>query len=233
MQPENNNLFFSIYCERSLPGLWEEPLNAFTNLAFILAGVFALLLYRQRSAFSIAAHWDFLVLITLMFAIGIGSGLWHFYPTRFTVLADVIPILLFINVYLLSFFHRAFGFKWRGLVLVFMFFQLVNVIVAMAFPPKFLNGSIFYGPGWLTLISIGAYLYVTKHPLRGRLLAAGGIFTASLIFRTMDRDVCQWVPIGTHFIWHVLNAWLLYLLTSALIRQEAIKQEAKPRLSES
>jgi hypothetical protein len=78
-------------------------------------------------------------------------------------------------------------------------------------------------------MSIGAYLFITKHRLHGRLLAAGGIFTASLIFRTMDREVCQWAPLGTHFIWHVLNAWLLYLLTSALIRQEAVNQEVKRR----
>ncbi|MCG6969584.1 MAG: hypothetical protein LJE85_07445 [Gammaproteobacteria bacterium] len=223
------NQLISLYCERTLPGLWEEPLNAITNLAFIIASAFTLLLYRRQSTFSVAAHWDFLLLITLMFAIGIGSGLWHFYPTRFTVLADVIPIALFINVYLLSFFHRVFGFTWRSLLLVFMAFQLLNMLVLMSFSPRFLNGSIFYGPGWIILMSIGAYLFITKHRLHGRLLAAGGIFTASLIFRTMDREVCQWVPLGTHFIWHVLNAWLLYLLTSALIRQEAVNQEVKRR----
>jgi hypothetical protein len=223
------NQLISLYCERTLPGLWEEPLNAITNLAFIIASAFTLLLYRRQSTFSVAAHWDFLLLITLMFAIGIGSGLWHFYPTRLTVLADVIPILLFINVYLLSFFHRVIGFKWRGLVLTFVLFLFLNAMMVFAFPRNFLNGSIFYGPGWIVLISIGTYLFAVKHHLRGRLLAAGGIFTVSLVFRTMDREVCQWVPLGTHFIWHVLNAWLLYLLTSALIRQEAVNQEVKRR----
>ena len=215
------NQLISVYCERILPGLWEEPLNAFTNLAFIAAGVLALLQYRRHSAFSTTAHWDFLLLITLMFAIGLGSGLWHLVPTRFTVLADVIPILLFMNVYLLSLFHRVFGFKWRGLVLVFFGFQLLNVTAVMEFPRDVLNGSMFYGPGWLTLLAVAGYLYATKHALRRRLLAAGGIFTASLAFRTIDRELCQWVPVGTHFIWHLLNAWLLYVLLSALISDEA------------
>lgn len=221
MQPETDHLFFSTYCERTLPGVWEEPLNALTNLAFIVSGILVLRFYRKHGEFTAAKHWDFLLLIFLLFAIGVGSALWHFVPTRFTVLADVIPILLFINIYLLSFFHRVFEIQWRGLIIVFFVFQLLNFGVAVVFPGNFLNGSIFYAPGWLTLISIGVYLFATKHQLHGRLLAAGGIFTMALVFRTIDRDICQWVPIGTHFIWHILNAWLLYLLSSALLKQEA------------
>jgi hypothetical protein len=97
----------------------------------------------------------------------------------------------------------------------------------MSFPPRFFNGSIFYSPGWIILISIGVYLFITKHPLRARLLVAGGIFTASLVFRTIDREVCQWVPVGTHFIWHLLNAWLLFVLLSALISEEAKQRLVK------
>jgi hypothetical protein len=33
-----------------------------------------------------------------------------------------------------------------------------------------------------------------------------------LVFRTIDRAVCSSVPIGTHFIWHLLNAVVLYVL---------------------
>ncbi|KPJ91482.1 MAG: hypothetical protein AMJ53_11605 [Gammaproteobacteria bacterium SG8_11] len=153
--------------------------------------------------------------------IGIGSSLWHFMPNQFTVLADVIPILLFINICLPSFFHRVFGFKAQGLILIFSLFLLFIFIVSLTFPANLLNGSIFYGPGWLLLIIIGLYLYFTNHALHGRMLVAGGVFTAALLFRTVDRDLCQWIPIGTHFIWHLLNAWLLYLVTSALLRQEA------------
>ena len=216
-----NNPLITTYCERTLPGLWEEPLNAVTNLAFIIAGIVTLMLYRRQSAFNAAAHWDFLLLIALMFAIGIGSGLWHLLPTKWTVLADVIPILLFMNVYLLSLIHRLFGVNRRGLLLVFFGFQLLNGIAVLIIPRDFLNGSMFYGPAWLTLMAVAVFMYATKHELRARLLAAGGIFTASLVFRTVDRELCQWVPVGTHFIWHVLNAWLLYVLTSGLIRQAA------------
>jgi hypothetical protein len=35
------------------------------------------------------------------------------------------------------------------------------------------------------------------------------------MFRTIDNAVCDVVPIGTHFIWHCLNATLLYVLLRA------------------
>ena len=35
-----------MYCERTDPGLWSEPLNALTNLAFLLAALFAYLSLR-------------------------------------------------------------------------------------------------------------------------------------------------------------------------------------------
>jgi hypothetical protein len=40
----------------------------------------------------------------------------------------------------------------------------------------------------------------------------------SLVFRTVDEAVCTAIPIGTHFLWHVCNAIMLYLLLAALIR---------------
>ena len=30
-----------LYCERTAPGLWEEPINALTNLSFFVAAWFA------------------------------------------------------------------------------------------------------------------------------------------------------------------------------------------------
>jgi hypothetical protein len=46
--------------------------------------------------------------------------------------------------------------------------------------------------------------------------AAAGVFMVSLTARTIDRNVCSVWPWGTHFVWHVLNAWVLYQLSRAL-----------------
>ncbi|NJN40478.1 MAG: hypothetical protein HC807_06085 [Gammaproteobacteria bacterium] len=38
----------------------------------------------------------------------------------------------------------------------------------------------------------------------------------SLTFRTLDRDLCAAIPLGTHFLWHLLNAVVLYRLACEL-----------------
>ena len=43
------------------------------------------------------------------------------------------------------------------------------------------------------------------------------MFVVSLAFRTMDQAVCPAFPLGTHFIWHLLNAGVLYILLRAAI----------------
>jgi hypothetical protein len=210
--------FLDAYCERTGPGLWGEPLNAVTNLAFIVAAVMALRLWRAQPGLTYRNGWDLLLMIALLFAIGIGSALWHTFATRWAMSADTIPILLFINVFLLGFLVRLAGLRWVGTIAFFALFQLVNRGVKAQFPPDFLNGSIFYGPTWFTLLIMTSLLAARRQPAARSFALATGVFTASLFFRTIDAPICGTLPIGTHFLWHVLNAIVLYLLLAALIR---------------
>jgi len=85
------------YCERTTAGLWAEPLNAVTNLAFIVAGVLLLRILLRRGARPVP--WETVVLVFLVFSIGVGSGLWHTLATPWSELADVVPITLYINLF--------------------------------------------------------------------------------------------------------------------------------------
>ncbi|MFJ5370379.1 ceramidase domain-containing protein, partial [Bosea sp. CER48] len=79
------------YCERLDASFWAEPANAVTNGAFVVAALAASWLWcRQEQRDRVA-----LAFILLVFAIGIGSFLFHTMPNRGTVLADVVPIQLF------------------------------------------------------------------------------------------------------------------------------------------
>ena len=44
-------------------------------------------------------------------------------------------------------------------------------------------------------------------------------FALSLALRTLDRDVCDYVPVGTHFLWHLLTGLVLYLVSRTMIRK--------------
>lgn len=210
--------FLDAYCERTGPELWAEPVNLLTNLAFLIAAAAAARRFAESPGLAFRNGWDIALLIALLAAIGVGSALWHAFAQPWAALADTLPILLFISVFLASFLYRVAGLGAAAIVALFALFQAVNFGIRGVFPPETLNGSIFYAPAWLGLALMALWLALRRHALAGRFAAAWALFSGSLVFRTVDQAVCAAFPIGTHFLWHGLNAVLLYLLVDALIR---------------
>jgi hypothetical protein len=224
-----------LYCERTGPEYLSEPLNAATNLVFIVAGLMAWRLWRKEPRAGWRSSADLLLLVGLLFAIGIGSTVWHLMPTRATKLGDQIPILLFMNVYLLVFLIRVLGLRWATTLALFAFYHVANFAIARTFPPDFLNGSVFYAPTWIALVVMVAFLFTRRDPAARGFAAAFGVFTASIFFRSIDEAICRALPIGTHFLWHLLNGVVLYLFAAIAIRSDRRVSHGHPdvRLPES
>ena len=99
------------YCERGLdPSFWAEPVNAITNAAFIIAAILATRGWLQRPAGERGAVEG--VLILLIYAMGIGSFLFHTYATGWAAIADVAPIGIFMVSYLGFALRRYIGLGW-------------------------------------------------------------------------------------------------------------------------
>lgn len=79
------------YCERIAPGFWDEPLNAVTNLSFIIA---ALILWRLAKREGTALRPSFLIPTALLFLTGVGSFLFHTFANGWTGIADVAALAL-------------------------------------------------------------------------------------------------------------------------------------------
>ncbi|MES2984907.1 MAG: hypothetical protein V4735_06960 [Pseudomonadota bacterium] len=206
------------YCERAGHAtLLAEPLNAVTNLFFILAAVLVVraLLRLPRGL----ARVDLWLLAGALFLIGIGSGLWHLHPTKTTVLMDVIPITLFINIYLIAALRRLLGLSWNRVALWWLIYCAAGVVAQRVLSPELLNGTIMYIPTYLTLGLITAALWVRDRAVGRVLLVVMLVWSASLIFRTIDLDICERMAFGTHFLWHTLNAWVLWRLSMVLVEK--------------
>lgn len=206
--------YIDIYCERTGPEFWSEPLNAVTNLAFIFAAflVARMILRAGPERRRDGALWG---LTGLICVIGIGSGLFHTFATRWALLADIIPIALFILIYTWYALRRfAAAPVWvAGLSVAAV------LAVAMAVPPLtgFRGGA--YVAALTALIVIGGYLKASRrHPAGGALLTAAAVFAVSLTLRTVDDPVCAAIPAGTHFLWHLLNATVLFIVARALVK---------------
>jgi hypothetical protein len=208
------NRAIDIYCERLGPGLWAEPLNALTNLAFILAGLLLVVALR-RAAPEVRRDPAILGLTGLLFAIGLGSGLFHTFATAWAVLADVIPIALFILLYMYLALRRLVWLPLWGCGLGVAIVLLLTVVMPLGFGFSVST----YGVALLAMLGVGGFLhFARRHAAGPRILAAAGVFAVSLAFRTADLPLCATLPSGTHFLWHILNAAVLYSLVRTMMR---------------
>lgn len=209
------------YCERTGPGLWAEPLNAVSNLAFLIA---AALLWRSFAAAREAGptiSGEIGALPWLLALVGIASLVFHTLASVWAGLADQLAILLFGCVFLYAFLRRAAGAPgWVSLGCA-MAFAAASYLTPRALPADFLHGSGGYFPYLAGLAAMTAFLGWRRDPA-GRAFARGtGLFCLSLAVRTLDQPLCDVLPRGTHFVWHLLNAALLLVLARALVTASA------------
>ncbi|MDX2307779.1 MAG: ceramidase domain-containing protein [Hyphomicrobium sp.] len=221
------------YCERGTSALfWAEPFNALSNGAFFVSAIFATsLLASQVGSSRRVVEWT---LVALLFLIGFGSFLFHTYATRWASVADTAPIGVFMLAYLGYAVRRFLGASW-----VLTLVSLVTFVAAMravelmpcsgnlmpftaAAERPCLNGSRAYLPALAALLIVGAVLLWRRHGASWFVLGAGVVFAVSLGFRTVDFEFCASTELfgrvrGTHAVWHVLNALVLYLLLRAAI----------------
>lgn len=206
------------YCERTDPSFWAEPLNAWSNGAFLLAALAGLILLWRAGR----ADWPVALLIALVFAIAIGSFLFHTMPRRWTLLADVVPIQLFAFFYFGLALRRFFGASAAGAILGTLFFLAASsalaALLALWLPPV-LRGSTGYAGFVFALFGVAAGLALRGQPgtTACQIGLAGLVFGLSLTFRSLDGLACQHVPLGLHWAWHLLNAAVLYLLLRAAL----------------
>lgn len=211
--------FAGRYCERAGPGFWDEPFNAVSNLAFIIAAIAAFRLWQRQPS----RDWSVLMLIAVGFSVGVGSFLFHTHTRHWTWLADVIPIAIFIGGYLLLTLYRYFGLSLPFSIGLLAAYEAMTVGILRLVPPTFLNRATGYLLALAALIVTGGPLYLRRQSSArqrqaGRaLLFAAVLFALSLFFRTIDLAVCRAMPFGTHFLWHVFNAGVIYVLLRAAI----------------
>jgi hypothetical protein len=223
-----------LYCERGTnAAMLAEPINAVSNAAFLLAALVGLQLVMWRPPEERSP--DLFLLPVLVLFIGLGSLAFHLYADQGTVLADVLPISVFMLVYLGFALNRFLavppGFT---VLLVIGFAAMVGIVMqvqcgegAIGFAgaelkgaKPCLNGSLFYLPALVALIVVGLILHERGHKAAPWLLWAAAIFAVSITLRSLDLALCDKVVIegrkvGTHFAWHVLNALTLFLLLRA------------------
>lgn len=210
-----------LYCERTGPEFWSEPVNALTNLAFVAAGLWGVSVSRRRGRDGFA-----LLLCWWVVAIGLGSFLFHTFATRATMWADILPIAGFTLAYTLFNLRRFLGFGWPKALAIFVAFYAVAAVLTLLVPEwlrEASNGTTGYLPPFLALLFFGAWLVRVGHPVGWYNLGAVAIFVVSVTFRALDPVVCEAMPLGTHFLWHSFNGLMLGVVLAAVVNHGGSK----------
>ena len=198
------------YCERTDPSAWAEPLNVLSCLAFFVA--VAWLLQRAYPVEARRVVRQQAVMLTL---VGITSAYSHLEATVLASWVDAGMILAFIVVFVFQFMTRvmrAGGMAAMGAILgLVMVTRMVGVLSHLP-----LNGSQIYVAPWLML---GGFAWASRHiaaDASRRMALATLVFGVAIMVRALDMPLCDYFSLGTHFIWHLLNAVVLYLCVRGL-----------------
>ena len=199
------------YCERLEPGIWAEPLNAVTNLAFLIAAV---VMWWRSGGRGLAG----LMCLSLA-GIGVASGLWHTLARGWAGAADGLSILVFVMIYLFAANRRflALG-PWTSAGLTVAALPVLGLSAAGLAQVPGLHDAAPYLPVAMLILAYGAGLVRRRPGVARGLAAGGGVLLFSIAARAADAPLCGVFPVGTHFLWHVLNAVLLGWMIEVYLR---------------
>ncbi|MCX4029322.1 ceramidase domain-containing protein [Endozoicomonas sp. SM1973] len=199
-----------LYCERLGPGLLAEPINALTNIAFFIAAWASWKITQSLQGIHYASY----LLISLIIMIGTGSSLFHTFATPWAAQADIIPILLFQLCFVWFYSLKVMRLNYsKSAVLVIALFLASHFSRQY---PNLLNGSLMYAPTLFAIAMLAVFHFRQQNNSPLILIWATAVFIASLFFRTIDNAICPYVVIGSHFLWHLCNGFLIYLTMKAL-----------------
>lgn len=199
-----------IYCETGHPWLgMAEPVNTITNAAILIAAYFA---YRYVKKSKVRFSFDLVLLIFLLAWTGIGSFLWHGLRTRWALQLDWMPGVAFLLVFTTLWFRQLFGW-FAGILGVVMMY--IGAIASVALTWSYfgdLSGpmsNLRFVPGFAVITLFGAGLVIGTAQLYGREAAMQGVTIllcgiGAATARSIDLLMCQYIPFGTHFMWHLL-----------------------------
>ena len=179
--------------------LLAEPVNTLSNIAFFAA---------MLATMPFVKSWFDGLLSAGIAMVGLGSTLYHVRPCRMTRQIDAITIIAWVLLYVFGWAHFMMHIDARMSAALVVVFLAINYFFNKRYGSS-LNGSADYLPViGLLLISGSSVWYLYGHP---HLVIAGVLAATSLVFRVVDMDVK--IPAGTHFIWHIMNGFMMAMLT--------------------
>ena len=184
-----------------------EPANAISSGVIVLFGLAALALVVRRAPRAIELY----LACALLVINGVGSILWHGLRERWALALDVTPALIFLLLIAIIWARRVAPWWQIGVAalgVVALWFVLRNIDLGMRLPGR-------WGAMAPMVIALAIWLIARSYST-SRQAAFGGALAlvsavAALTFRSIDNMACERLPMGTHFLWHILLSAAAFL----------------------
>lgn len=201
-----------------------EPWNSLSSL--FIAGAGAVFLFKIRKG---EPGYGFILFSAIMLLIGgIGSTLFHGLRTsRWLVIMDFLPIVIVSLTVGLVFWKRVVH-NW--LLATVIIIALMALRLSLYQQQKALNitgqGLInisYFISGITIFLPCLIFLVRTRFFKSNYLFASLGLMILALVFRTIDKEVTDFIPIGTHFLWHVASGLGAYFMGLYIVATEYLE----------
>lgn len=211
----------SLYCERTEPGWFAEPLNTVTGLAYFIAAWQA---WKQLERARWREQWDLHLLVALIALVGLSSMLWHASGIGWLFWLDVAAVVGFAAAYWSVFLSRVPRFGVIGVSVVWLFTAVGLALFYLLLPAATAGTTLGYVP-MLIILSASMILAIrVDRRLARDLVLATAVFGLALVVRALDLALCDWAVVGTHWLWHLLTAGLLFVLVDGMLRHVRLRE---------
>ncbi|MFO8003766.1 ceramidase domain-containing protein [Thioalkalivibrio sp.] len=210
-----------MYCERDTAGWFAEPLNTVSGFAFFISAWQA---WRQLEGARLREQWDLHLLAGLIGLVGVASMLWHASGIGWLRWFDAAAVAAFVLAYWQVFLVRVSRLGWAGLVVGWLLTGAGLALFYLLLPRLLLGSTLVYAPLLLLLLTGIVMSMRVDRRLARDLFLASILFLLAMVVRAADLLLCEWVIVGTHWLWHLLTAGLLFVLVDGMIRHVRLRE---------
>lgn len=201
-----------------------EPWNSISSL--FIAGAGAVFLFKIRKG---EPGYGFILFSAIMLLIGgIGSTLFHGLRTsRWLVVMDFLPIVIVSLTVGLVFWKRVVH-NWLLATVIIIALMALRLSLyqqqnALNITGQGLINISYFISGITIFLPCLIFLVRTRFFKSNYLFASLGLMILALVFRTIDKEVTDFIPIGTHFLWHVASGLGAYFMGLYIVATEYLE----------
>ncbi len=199
------------YCEQGF-AIW----NIFSSFAYFIAGfsILKLVLKEDRQ------NNLYLILTLLFWMIGIGSILYHSVLTVPALLLDAVPVYILLSV-LIFLLQQQVGTHgnapWKVTGIIVGIEGITTVVLPRL---NSIDFNITIGIALGLVLAGGSYIIKQIYSSYPKILIVGVLlYSIGALSRVFEKGVCEIIPMGTHFIWHLCAAAAFYIFARVVIQR--------------